>query len=254
MTKTTARLEAVEHFSFALGEVKIADVAATGDDMTFSGYGAVFGNADSYDDVILKGAFKDTLANAQKTGVWPAMLSQHGSFGTEMTPIGVWTVMREDDTGLYVEGKLAPTERGNELYQLLKMTPRPAIGGLSIGFKAVDWSMRSAPNEPRRTLKAVDLVEVSLVTFPANPKSRVTSVKSEFNPRLIEDGLREAGLSRADSVKAVAVFKSVLLRDEAEQESAPRDGDDAADKRNAEGKQAEEALLTLAERIRALTA
>ncbi|KAA0689845.1 HK97 family phage prohead protease [Neorhizobium sp. P12A] len=246
MTKKTD-LGAIERLGFVLGEVKLNAISGDDGDMTFSGYGAVFGNADSYDDVILKGAFKDTLAKAKNSGVWPAMLSQHGSFGTEMTPIGVWTEMREDDVGLYVEGKLAPTERGKEAYQLLKMTPRPAIGGLSIGFKAVDWSMRSAPDEPRRTLKAVDLVEVSLVTFPANPKSRVTSVKSEFNPREIEDSLREAGLSRADSVKAVAVLKSVLLRDEAEQDTTPRDEDEVAKKSDAE-------LNQLAERIKALTA
>ncbi|WP_065091495.1 HK97 family phage prohead protease [Rhizobium leucaenae] len=246
MTKKTDG-GAIERLGFALGEVKLGAVDVSDDDMTFSGYGAVFGNADSYDDVILKGAFKETLANAKKTGIWPAMLSQHGSFGTEMTPIGVWTDMKEDDVGLYVEGKLAPTDRGKEAYQLLKMTPRPAIGGLSIGFRALDWSMRSAPDEPRRTLKAVDLIEVSLVTFPANPKSRVTSVKSEFNPREIEDSLREAGLSRADSVKAVAVLKSMLLRDEAEPNADLRDEEEAAIKSEAE-------LTKLAERIKALTA
>ena len=246
MTKKTD-VGAIERLGFVLGEIKLDPANVSDTDMTFSGYGAVFGNADSYDDVILKGAFTATLAQAKSTGIWPAMLSQHGSFGTEMTPIGVWTDMREDDVGLYVEGKLAPTDRGKEAYQLLKMTPRPAIGGLSIGFRPVDWSMRSSPDEPRRTLKAVDLIEVSLVTFPANPRSRVTSVKSDFNPREIEDGLRDAGLSRADSVKAVAVFKSMLFRDEAEPNADLRDEEEAAIK-------SEEQLTGLAERIRALIA
>ncbi|QIO42887.1 HK97 family phage prohead protease [Rhizobium leguminosarum bv. trifolii] len=250
MTKNTGDAtgsSAVEHFSFTLGEIKVADVVATNGDMTFSGYGAVFGNVDSGDDVILKGAFAETLATAKKTGIWPAMLSQHGVYGSQMTPIGVWTEMKEDNIGLYVEGKLANTERGREAYELLKMKPRPAISGLSIGFRAKEWLLRSAPDEPRRTLKSVDLLEVSLVTFPMNGKARITSVKSEFNPREIEDGLREAGLSRADSVKAVAVFKSILLRDEAEPDTAPRDEDVTAKKSDAE-------LTKLAARIKALIA
>jgi hypothetical protein len=78
-----------------------------------------------------------------------------------------------------------------------------------------------------------------------NGKARITSVKSEFNPREIEDGLREAGLSRADSVKAVAVFKSMLLRDEVDWDTAPRDEDVTAKKSDAE-------LTMLAARIKAL--
>lgn len=235
----------IERMAVSLGEVKLADDEA---EMTFSGYGAVFGNVDSYGDVIAKGAFKSTLAEAKRSGIWPAMLSQHGGmFGDDSTPIGVYTEMREDDVGLYVEGKFANTPRGKEAHELLKMKPRPAYSGLSIGFRATEWTMRTKPEEPRRTLKAVDLLEVSLVTFPANTKARVMSVKSDFNPRVIEDSLREAGLSRADSVKAVAVLKSMLLRDEAEPETTPRDEDGSAVKSEAE-------LVKLAERIKALIA
>lgn len=239
---TTKSDGAIEHRSFGLGEVKVTDEG----EMTFSGYGAVFGNVDSYGDVIAKGAFRDTLLKAKSSGVWPVMLSQHGFSEGGSTPIGVWTEMREDDTGLWVEGKFAPTPRGREAHELLKMKPRPAFNGMSIGFRAKEWSVRTQPEDPRRTLKAVDLIEVSLVTFPANTKARVLSVKSEFNPREFEDGLRDAGLSRADSVKAVAIFKSMLLRDEAE-DTDPRDEDDTATKSEAE-------LTKLAERIKALIA
>lgn len=239
---TTKNDGAIERRSFGLGEVKVADES----EMTFSGYGAVFGNVDSYGDVIAKGAFRDTLIKAKSSGVWPVMLSQHGFSEGGSTPIGVWTEMREDETGLWVEGKFAPTARGKEAHELLKMKPRSAFNGLSIGFRAKEWAVRTQPDDPRRTLKAVDLLEVSLVTFPANTKARVLNVKSEFNPREIEDGLRDAGLSRADSVKAVAIFKSMLLRDEAE-DTDPRDEDDTAKKSEAE-------LTKLAERIKALIA
>jgi phage head maturation protease len=69
-------------------------------------------------------------------------------------------------------------ERGRDTYALLKMTPRPALDGLSIGFRARDFELhKSGP--VKRTLKAIELVEVSLVTFPANRLATVTNVKSE---------------------------------------------------------------------------
>ncbi|HWO94196.1 MAG TPA: HK97 family phage prohead protease, partial [Dehalococcoidia bacterium] len=168
----------MERFACAL-ELKFADSDTK--EMTFSGYGAVFGNVDSYGDVIQKGAFRETLREAKKSKQFPAMLLQHGGWGVtseDFTPIGIWTDMEEDDVGLRVEGKLADTARGREAYTLLKMTPRPAINGLSIGYRAKEYSLGTKPEEPRRTLKKVDLLEVSLVTFPANPKARVSAVKS----------------------------------------------------------------------------
>ena len=96
--------------------------------MTFDGYGAVFGNVDSYGDVIQPGAFAESLAQSAKSGVWPAMLLQHGGWGMgaeDMTPIGIWTSLSEDGVGLKVSGKLADTARGREAYALLKMQPGP---------------------------------------------------------------------------------------------------------------------------------
>jgi HK97 family phage prohead protease len=197
-----------------LAELKFA---GNENDMTFSGYGAVFGNVDSYGDVIAPGAFTDTLARAKSASDWPAMLAQHGSFlgGGDNTPVGLWTNMYEDNKGLLVDGKLAPTPRGQELYTLMKMTPRPAINGLSIGYVAKEWSVRSRPEEPRRTLKKVDLMEVSIVTMPANPKARVTQVKSG-SIRQFEAFLRDAGGFSAAQAKAIASsgFKSIeAMRD-----------------------------------------
>lgn len=207
-----------QHFDCGLIEVKFSagDGVDTGE-MTFSGYGAVFGNIDAGGDMILKGAFKDTLSEAKKSGNWPAMLMQHGGWGMgadDMTPVGIWTSMEEDDIGLKVEGKLADTVRGRESYALLKMLPRPAITGMSIGYFAKEFVLGSKQGEPPRTLKKVELREVSLVTFPMNDKSRVRSVKSELNIRTAEQALRDAGFSRTEAKAILADgFKAVPLRD-----------------------------------------
>lgn len=193
----------MESASFGLTEVKFSGAPEA---MTFKGYGAVFGNVDSYGDVIEPGAFSDTLKAAEKSDQYPAMLLQHGGAGLtagDMTPIGIWTALSEDRHGLVVEGKLAPTPRGQEVHALLKMTPRPAIDGLSIGYITKEYRMGRNADEPRRTLLKVDLVEVSLVTNPANGKARVSSVKADFSERQFVQLLQDAGLSLAEA-KAVA--------------------------------------------------
>jgi HK97 family phage prohead protease len=192
----------MERFDCRLIELKLA--AGADAEMAFSGYGAVFGNVDSYGDVIAKGAFAETIREAKSSDQWPSMLLQHGGWGIsadDMTPIGVWTSMKEDDIGLALEGKLAPTPRGVEMYTLMKMAPRPAINGLSIGYVPIKWKMRSTPEEPRRTLEQVKLMEISPVTFPANGKARVRDVKSgEFSEREFERLLmQDAGFSRSEA-------------------------------------------------------
>ncbi len=189
--------------------------------MRFKGYGAVFGNVDSYGDVIEQGAFAKTLAESEKSGRWPAMLAQHGGWGissTDMTPIGVWEGLSENGTGLKAAGVLAPTPRGTEIYTLMKMKPRPAIDGLSIGYIAKKFTLGTKPSEPRRLLHEVELMEISPVTFPANGKARVTSVKSaDFTERDFERWLmQDAGLTRSEArIVLNQGFKSLLSMQDA---------------------------------------
>jgi HK97 family phage prohead protease len=180
-------------------EIKFSAGAPEG---TFAGYGAVFGNIDSYGDVIEKGAFKDTLRDWEGKGKWPPMLLQHGGgmFGggaDDMLPVGKWIKMEENSKGLKVEGQLfaMQTERGQYIYEGLKAG---SLDGLSIGFEVKESVSGTKPGEPRRTLTAIDLWELSIVTFPANDKARVGNVKAAEIDELMNlsdcvDLLRKAG-------------------------------------------------------------
>jgi HK97 family phage prohead protease len=209
----------IQHLNCNLMELKLAggssEEGSEVKEMSFTGYGAVFGNIDSYGDAIQKGAFRETLRETRKTGIWPSLLLQHGGWGMnaeDMTPIGIISEMEEDDVGLKMDAVLAPTQRGSDAYALMKMTPRPAISGLSIGYIPVEWKRNETPKEgeARRTLTKIKLMEVSLVTFPANSKARVLSVKSGLDIRIAERALRDAGFSRSES-KAILThgFKSL---------------------------------------------
>jgi len=193
------------------------EIRATGDDGTVEGYGSVFGVKDSYDDVIVKGAFAESLKAHKAEGTMPAMLWQHDSG----EPIGVWTDMVEDTKGLRLKGQLAlETTRGKEAHALLKMG---ALNGLSIGFMTKDAEYDRETEI--RTLKEVDLWEVSLVTFPANGKSRVTNVKAATDevvaPKDAERILRDAGFSKADATSFVSrVMRMGEERSESAQSTA----------------------------------
>ena len=191
--KDTAGTGKREVRSFAL------EIRATGDDGSIEGYGSVFGVKDHYDDVIAPGAFVQTLKDHAKSKTMPAMLWQHDA--TE--PIGVWLEMVEDKRGLKIKGQLAlETTRGKEAYALLKLG---ALNGLSIGFISIKWEYDT--DKEIRTLTEVDLWEVSLVTFPANEKSRITGVKSAgeiSSPKDAERTLRDAGFSKAEATAMVS--------------------------------------------------
>ncbi len=192
--------------SFAL------QIKATGDDGTVEGYGSVFGVRDNYDDVIAKGAFSGSLKDHKTAGTMPAMLWQHDAD----KPIGVWTEMVEDEKGLRIKGQLAmETVKGKEAHALLKMG---AINGLSIGFMSKQWAYDRETEV--RTLTEIDLWEVSLVTFPANEKARVTNVKSAdemATPKDAEKALRDAGFSKSD---ATAFVSRVMRMGEVRSDSA----------------------------------
>ncbi len=183
-------------------------IKAVSDDGLFSGYGSVFGVVDSYKEVVAPGAFKESLE-----GRLPALLWQHRS----SEPIGVYTEVKEDPVGLHLQGKLAlKTSRGAEAYELLKMG---AISGLSIGFVPREDSYDKVTGI--RTLKKLDLWEVSLVTFPANDAARVATVKSIESIKSFADAetyLREAGgLSKREAVAVLARIKSLQGRSESDE-------------------------------------
>lgn len=140
------------------------DVKALNEDGTFEGYASVYGNVDSYGEVVEKGAFKRTL---DQKGSEIVLLWYHDP----TQPIGLGNVA-EDDYGLYLKGQLdLDTEAGKTAYSRMR---KKIVKGLSIGYRVV----RDMVETGKRKLLELDLREVSLVTFPANSLATVTAVKA----------------------------------------------------------------------------
>jgi hypothetical protein len=142
-------------------------------DGVFEGYASLFGIADLGRDVVMPGAFTESLARRGPAGI--RMLWQHDP----AEPIGRWLSVAEDARGLKVRGRLnLAVERAREIHALLR---EGAVDGLSIGFRVVKARPERASGQ--RRLDALDLWEISIVTFPMLPGARVSGVK-RYGPEL----------------------------------------------------------------------
>ena len=131
--------------------------------MRFAGYAAVFDRPDRGGDVVRPGAFAASLARAGSVPV----LWQHAP----ARPIGRIDYLQEDKRGLRVIGRLSDGAAGREAAALLK---EGTVRGLSFGYR-----VREAKGERPRELTELELVEVSLVTFPMQPRARVHALEDQ---------------------------------------------------------------------------
>ena len=137
--------------------------------MRFAGYAAIFDRPDRGGDVVKAGAFERSL---KRGAAAVPLLWQHDSG----RPIGRIEYLREDKRGLRVIARLSAGAAGREAAALLK---EGAVRGLSFGYRvraASDPSTGSG-RAGLRELRELDLVEVSLVTLPMQPKARVHAVE-----------------------------------------------------------------------------
>ena len=133
----------------------------------FVGYASLFGRRDQFGDIVMPGAFAASLKRRSSSDI--RMLFQHDP----AEPVGSWLELRENDRGLYVEGRLdGNVQRGREIMSLLESK---GLDGLSIGFRTV--TARRDRASGARLLQQIDLWEISLVTFPMLEGARVSQTK-----------------------------------------------------------------------------
>ena len=151
----------------------------------FEGHASIFGVEDMGHDIIVRGAFKRSLAEWKAKDRVPALLWHHNT----REPIGVWLEMKEDRRGLFVRGHLLVEDIGQAraAYALIKAG---GLSGLSIGFTTVQSEINEKTGV--RKIKDVELWEVSLVTFPMLDNARVEDVKAivPFNDLDLADLVR----------------------------------------------------------------
>lgn len=174
----------------------------------FEGYASVFGGVDSYGDTIEPGAFKGTLEARQRA---PLMLFGHNPGRV----IGKWLNLEEDSKGLIAQGEFTPGH--SDAQNALASMRHGAIDGLSIGFRIPEGGAEKKSGGGR-ILRQIDLVEISVVTMPADDAARVHAVKEQMDSleslRDVEAFLRESGgYSRATAQALLSRVKALVLSD-----------------------------------------
>lgn len=189
-------------------QVKFAN---SGEAPTFKGYASVFNGLDSYGDMIAPGAYTKTLENRDRP-----IRMRWNHFGPV---IGKFTEIREDETGLWVEGELTP---GHSVAQdAAASLKHGAVDGLSIGFRVLDAEDRGEA----RLLKEIELVEISIVEEPADQNALISGIKSQIDEagslKEIEALLRDAaGLSRKNAAALVSRVRILQQSDSVSEKNA----------------------------------
>lgn len=184
------------------------DIKSVSEEGQIEGYASVYGNVDSYGDVVQKGAFKSLFGKSDS--IIP-VLWQHDT----RQPIGGASSFKEDDNGLYMKANLVmEVQKAHEAKALAKAG---VVTGLSIGYTVEEFTYNKEDNVTYLT--DLKLWEVSLVTFPANSEARVEGVKQILadggmpSEREVEELLRQSGFSRSQSKAFISKGYRALQRD-----------------------------------------
>ena len=183
------------------------ELKAAGGKGKFEGYGAVFGNKDLGDDVILEGAFekiKKTKDGKVRIALYHDLWQLAGKADVHM-----------DSTGLYVEGQLnMKVSYVPDAYELMK---DGTLDGMSVGFNILpggDTWVEDDDGSLVRIISKAELWEVSIVPFGMNPEAKIDNVKGGINDiRAVESFLRKHGFSRSEAVAIAAGGYKSLQRE-----------------------------------------
>lgn len=227
-SKKSSEANAMEYkiFTFAISETKSNsyDGKCIG---TVKGYASTYGNVDRANDVILEGAFDDSIQDYKNKNRQIKVYYQHD---TSEMPIGGIRPdnISSDKTGLPVTMDInTKVQRGNDVYELAK---QGVLSDMSIGFTVDDYDYA---NDGVRCLKKLNLWEVSIVGEPANTQAKVTEVKTSKKYRFYtitdlqnlvtkrdyEDILRESGAFSKEAAVFLAAHFIEKARSESEAES-----------------------------------
>lgn len=153
-------------------EIRTKDFIDRSEEGVISGYASVFGNVDSYGDIVVKGAFSKFLSELERTGKKISVYYGH-NMEDPRANIGVVTELEEQDHGLWFKAQLdlSGDTYGRIVYEQLK---DGRLDSMSFGYSIVD----AAPTGEGYELRELKLFEVSVVPIPANDQALVTSVKA----------------------------------------------------------------------------
>ena len=149
-------------------------IKSTNEKGQIEGYASVFNKLDLNGDIIEQNAFTKSIEEFSH-GKKPKLLWQHDV----NEPIGIIDDLWADDHGLFIRAHLLmDLPKAKEIYLLLK---NKALDGFSIGYRIRNHFIKNN----QKHLTDIELLEVSIVTFPACESATIDAVKFDQNNRKI---------------------------------------------------------------------
>nr|DAU46532.1 MAG TPA: prohead serine protease [Caudoviricetes sp.] len=138
-------------------------------------YASIFGNKDSYGDVVMPGAFVDTIAEwAASDNVLPLLYGH--DFHDPYSNIGAVTSAEEDSKGLKI---VAQFDMDNpKAKQVFNLVARKRITQMSFAYEVVEGESVTTEDDWHYEIRKVKLYEISVVPIGANQETAITAVKS----------------------------------------------------------------------------
>lgn len=178
----------------------------------FEGFASTFGNIDHGSDIMVFGAFKESIEKRM-----PIVLWQHNT----REPIGMPIEIKETDQGLFIRARLPKADT----FVTGRVIPQMKVGSvtkMSIGFFILDSEDEIIEGRRITHIKKVELLEFSLVTFAENEQASVTGMKSLQD---VDDAkalrtylTEEFGLSIKERNTLISKVKSLFGSDEPKDE------------------------------------
>ncbi len=160
-----------------------------------SGWAAIFGNIDSYGDIIQPGAFTKTL---QERKGRIAFCYQH-----ELDePVGKILLLEERDKGLWIEVMISAAEE-----DIQTKIREGILQEMSIGYCTLKSNQGIENEQPINYLTEIKLYEVSLVTIAANPLATIEELKSEEKANYFDESFERLIVTERDNTKKFDLMK-----------------------------------------------
>jgi uncharacterized protein len=208
------------------------------EDGQFEAYASIFGNIDSYGDVVQPGAFENTLKEWAESGNFLPVLFGHNMMDPDYN-IGHVLEAKEDERGLRVLGQLdLESPKGNQVHRMLK---GKRISQLSFAYDVVKGTWGQLDGVDVYELHEVKIYEVSLVTIGANQETEVLAVKAAMES--LTGGVKEGRVLSSKHVDSLRTARDSIDAVLAAAETVTEDQEKASGTGEVKGEGAEHVKL-----------
>lgn len=217
--------------AFAI-ELKEAPADTPGAVGVFTGYASIFNNVDSYGDMVIPGAFTETLKAFGEAGANIPCYWGH-QMEDPMKCIGWTTAAEEDERGLKVTVQLdLDNPNGAQAYKLIKAG---VVNQMSFAYEVQEGSWVDSKENDHNgwggyyELRKLKIFEVSLVQVGANQETELLDVKDRL--ARVKAGRKISATNEEKLNQAIALISEVLETDTPEEGSSEEPDDGKAEER-----------------------